>query len=104
MPNIEKLKIIYYPACNIQVEYYGDREEIRKFFRVMDLWNSLGTLKNDGNDDYYLFELPKEFYSFAKSDSFMYAMKRHNIEVTVKKSLRRVFEWFRSLIKLNIKL
>ena len=77
----EKVVIRYSPTYNTQVEYYGTRDEIRQFFRVLDIWGSWGLLKKNNDEQYYLFELPNEFYLFAMSDSFMYAMRRHNIDL-----------------------
>ena len=85
MPTNEKIKIYYHPAHSVRVEYYGNQDEIRAFFRILDLWNSFGLLKTDGNEQYYLFELSKEFYTFAKGESFLYAMRRLGIDVSVKR-------------------
>lgn len=86
MPTNEKIKIHYQIAHSVQVEYYGTQDKILSFFRTIDLWNH-GVFSTVGNEHYYLFELPKEFYSFAKSDSFKYAMLRHGIEVAVTRTL-----------------
>ena len=80
----EKIMIYYSQTYNTRIEYYGIREDIRQFFRLLDIWNSNGELKKNIDDDqYYLFELPKEFYTFAKTDSFMYAMRRNHIDIVI---------------------
>ena len=80
----EKVTIYYSPVYNTGVEYYGNRDEIRQFFRMLDIWGSWGLLKTSvDSGQYYYFELPKEFYAFAKSDSFMYSMRRNDIELTI---------------------
>lgn len=87
--NADLVTISYNPIYNVCVEYYGDNDDIIRFFSILDIWGSRGEYESSGylskedqwtKSSKWRFELSKDILPYFKEE-LPFLLSRRSIEV-----------------------